>query len=359
MKAMVLAAGRGTRLRPLTVACPKPLVPWFDRPLLAWALDRVARCGADPVVVNAAVQADAVGAAVARWATGRRRPRVFVSVEPRPLGTAGGLARARHWLEGDDLLVVNADIVTTIDLDAARRAHAASAADVTLVVVEAAAHGVAPNVVVDDGGRVRWLAGVGPADGRRARFAYTGMLVASPGLWRWIPQAPPPTRGWCLKEDVLWPMLRAGAPVRAWIGDGLWSDVGTPRTYLQTHLRVLGDPALLAHWTPAEAVEDPVGVWRCGDVALAPRCRLAPPVWLGTQVRCDAGARVGPHVVVGRGARLSGGAVVRDCVVWATATVAAPVQRAVVWVERPGGPARTEPVPTDSVAGGHRDPSAK
>ena len=163
--AMILAAGLGTRLRPLTDVLPKPLVPVGDRPMLAHVIERVRAAGCAPIVVNAHHHADTVARACAELGA-------TVSREDEDLlGTAGGLSRARPLLGGGDVLVHNGDVLANASLADLLEAHRTRGSAATLLVVpRAAGEG---NVGFDDRGSVVRL--------RKETFASSRSLGESSG----------------------------------------------------------------------------------------------------------------------------------------------------------------------------------
>ena len=209
MKAMILAAGRGERLRPLTDTVPKPLVAAGGRPLVAWHLERLAAAGVREVVMNVSH----LGAAIeARLGDGRPwGVAIAYSREPVPLETAGGIATARALLGEAPFLLVNADVWCDVDFGAlARRTLGDALAHLVLV----------PNPPFRPQGDFSLRDGrVGDADA--PRYTYAGIAVASPRL---VDGIAPGTRA------PLAPLLRAAAAagrVSGEIHGGAWSDVGT------------------------------------------------------------------------------------------------------------------------------------
>ena len=137
MKAMILAAGLGTRLRPLTDTIPKALVEVRGRPLLAWVIDRLAQYGFTDIIVNAYYLADQIEAFVDRYPeeTGIDGLRLVVSREEKLLGTGGGVQHASWFFDdGEPFLVHNTDIITDLDLNRLMKAHQQSEALATLAV---------------------------------------------------------------------------------------------------------------------------------------------------------------------------------------------------------------------------------
>jgi len=281
--AMVLAAGFGTRLRPLTDNCAKALVPVGDRPALAHVLDELTAAGITRLAVNAHHRANDVRAFVDGLGV-----RIEVSEEADLLGTAGGLAKAAPMLGPGDVLVWNGDILARIELPRLIDSHSFSNAEATLVV-EKRSPGEGP-VGTDEEGRIvrlRTLRSGAEAHGGE----FLGVSVVGRALRDRLPE-----RG-CLVADAWMPALRRGAQLRAFFHEGPWRDIGTIASYLAANLDWL-DTRRLAHWA--------------GDGAT-----IVPDVSLDRSI-------------VGRGAVAEGrGALVR-CVVWPGARASAPLRAAVV-----------------------------
>ena len=326
MRAMILAAGEGTRLRPLTSEVPKPLVPLFNRPLLFHALHRARDAGVAEAIVNAFHLGHLVVGAVGVGVPGG--PRLRISEEDTLLGTGGGLARAGWFFRDEqDFVVLNGDVVCDVDLAAAVAAHRATGAVATLVVVRrpdlpAALHKVAWN---EQTGRIVEVDGVPLAGGPGlARGIYTGVLVGSRALLDVLPKDGPA----CLKEDGFWPLLRAGASLHAHETTAYWSDVGTPARYLDTHLELLarGSAPL-----PPDYREIDAGVFAHPSARIADDAALTAPVVVGPGTRIDPGAHVGPGVVLGADVYLTADVRISESIVWDGVIVRGESHRQIWW----------------------------
>ncbi|HWS75109.1 MAG TPA: nucleotidyltransferase family protein [Quisquiliibacterium sp.] len=226
MRAMILAAGRGERMRPLTDRCPKPLLPVGGKPLIVWHLERLARAGFREVVINHAHLGEQLEAELgdgARWGLS-----IAWSPEASALETAGGIANALRLLGAQPFLVVNGDIWCDFDFGRARSIALqmdASRLDAWCVLVDNPAHHPRGDFALDRG----WLAD--RADGLRLTFS--GIGIYRPSLFRGIEPG---------ARAALAPLLRAAAGAgRAgaeWHA-GRWIDVGTPErlAQLDTELR--------------------------------------------------------------------------------------------------------------------------
>jgi N-acetyl-alpha-D-muramate 1-phosphate uridylyltransferase len=208
MKAMVLAAGRGERLRPLTDRMPKPLVPVGGKPLIAWHLERLAASGCREAVANVSHLAGQIVEYVQSSSFGLR---VAFSREAEPLETAGGIAQALPLLGPPPFLLVNGDIYCEIDFRPLL-AHELGDNLAHLVLV--------PNPPQHPKGDFSLDAGA-IGNGGTPRYTYAGVAVLSPRLLEGV------QRG---AKAPLAPLLRSAADQRLITGEifrGLWQDVGT------------------------------------------------------------------------------------------------------------------------------------
>jgi len=295
---MVLAAGLGTRLRPLTDHLAKPLLPILGRPLLGTILDRLAAAGAEAVAVNTHHRSGDVRDFVAGSG---HASRVTLYHEPGILGTGGGPANARDLLAGGErFLLHNGDVLCDADLEALAADHAASGAVATLLLTD---WPEVNTVVVDPGGTVLRIgrAGAPPAFEVR-RLTYTGIAVFERGFLDYLPEGPS-----SLVDALRRVMAEKPGAVRGFAPGGfLWSDLGTLTRYLDAHRGLLGGR-------------------RSGETAGA-------RVHAAEASAVDAGARVEGFAVLGRGARVENGARVREVVLLDGAVVPAgtAVARAVI-----------------------------
>lgn len=274
--AMVLAAGLGTRLRPLSLELPKPLFPVGDAPQIAHILERLRAHGIERIVANAFWGAEHIEAFQACDAELR------VVVEPELYGTAGGLWNARERLGDGPVLVWNSDAFCNLDIRTIDRPLRGLA---ELVVVEPGPHRPA-NIGLDDDGRVVRMRAERLPRGHETKEAhFAGIHVLSPELRQRLP------RVGCLVGDVYLPALREGGALFATLHSGTFVDAGTPARYLEANLAWLA--------------------LRGESAFVAPHARVAPGVEL-------------TQSVVLAGARVEGEGVLERSVVWPGAVAVAP-----------------------------------
>ncbi len=297
--AMVLCAGLGTRLRPLTDERPKPLVPVGARPLAAFALDALARHGVRHVVANAHHLAEQVEPALRPYADARGMS-LTVLREETILGTGGGIRNALPHLGGGDFVVFNGDVLSAPDLTRAVAHHRATGARMTMVLREDPRAERAGVIELTADGRVVRMLNEGPAwSAPTTRCLFSGVYVLSSAVGPDLPDEG------CVVRHTLRRLLARGERVSGVIDDGPWYDLGTPQAYLDANLALLRGEISLPGWSA------PTGAVLVGRNVDASNVTLADSV-LGDDAR-----------VTGRGA-------VRACVVWDGATVEAPSERVIL-----------------------------
>jgi mannose-1-phosphate guanylyltransferase len=222
---MFLCAGLGTRLRPLTLELPKPLVPVGDRPILAHLVNYVRKSRGEPRIVNTHHRPEAFESFIKSEGNG-----MSVSYEPELLGTAGGLAAVRHHWGSVPIVVWNGDIFAQPNLSALVSACVGVAASLA-VVERPVGEGTCG---LDSEGRIVRLRG--ERFGTEQTGAdYMGVFALEPSQLAYVP-----LRG-CIVGDYFLPRLRRGDTLRGVTGHGEFSDVGTPSAYLRENLRWLGE----------------------------------------------------------------------------------------------------------------------
>ena len=292
MKALLIAGGLGTRLRPLTFTRPKHLLPIAQRPHIEHVLDLLVRHGVTDIVLLSSYLADAFAAVIER--AHQRGIEIEVAHESEPLGTAGALKNAEHLVGEETFFAFNGDVLTNVDLSALLDFHRASGADGTILltpVKDPSAYGVVPT---DERGRVvRFVEKPAPEDAVTNEIN-AGVYVLEPSVLSSIPSG----RAVSIEREVF-PVLASRGVLYARSTDAYWMDIGTPEKFLQANLDALAGRFA----TDAVARPGP-------DAVVA-----------ATDVRIDDGARVS-SACLGRGCVVESGALVRNSVLLDGVTVA-------------------------------------
>jgi len=227
MKAMVLAAGFGTRLRPYSNYRPKPLFPVLGKPLLLHTLASLRAAGFVDILVNCHYLKEQVATILAS------EKKVVVQEEEEILGTGGGMRRALDFLGGEPALVINGDIFHNIDLASVHAHHLAGGADITLVLHDLPRFN---QVALDDDGRIISFR---DKKARGRLLAFTGIHLINPDLLSSLP-------GDCFLDiiDCYEKWLKQGVTINGLMVDGhYWTDMGTPADYLALNGHLLKNHA--------------------------------------------------------------------------------------------------------------------
>lgn len=306
MEAVVLVGGQGTRLRPLTLTTPKPMLPAANVPFLSHQLAIARAAGVEHVVLATSYRAELFAAYFGDGsAVGMRLDYV---TETEPLGTGGGIRNVVDRLESgpdDPVVVLNGDVLSDHDLAGQIAGHCESRAAVTLHLVHVDDPRAFGSVPTDADGRVTAFVEKSPRP--VSNQVNAGCYV----FRRSVLDAIPPARVVSVERDVFPQLLRAGEMVRGHVDDGYWLDVGTPAAYVRAGADLvrglIRSPALSV---TGEATVDP-------SADVHPDATLTGGTAVGPGARVDAGAVVDGSVVmagavIGRGAVVGATALGRD-----------------------------------------------
>jgi NDP-sugar pyrophosphorylase family protein len=304
MKAVILAGGEGTRLRPLTLTLPKPVVPVVDRPFLTHQLDLLSRVGVTEIVFSIAYQPERVRRVFGDGEHIGRR--IHYAVEETPLGTGGAVRNAVPYLD-DTTIVFNGDVLTDVDLPAVVERHRQSGARATLVLTPVANPSAYGLVETDAHGRVlRFIEKPQPSE-ITTDTINAGIYVLDTSSLDLMPGGV----NYSIERGFFPGLLQRGDHVGAFVHRGYWIDIGTPEKYLQVHRDILGGRFPV----PLDGVARGGGyVHR--EAAVDEGAELAGPFYIGPGCDVRAGAVIGPDAVLTRDVTVEPGARVRDSVVW-------------------------------------------
>lgn len=306
MFAVVLAGGEGTRLRPLTHTVPKAMVPVLNRPFLEHVIEHLARHSVSDAAFTLGYRADQIEA---HFASRRfRNVRLHFTREETPLGTAGGVKALSPTLT-ETFLVLNGDIFTDLDLTAALEFHRRNRALVTIVLTPADDPTPYGMVETEPGGRIRRFLEKPSPEQVTTVWVNAGTYLMEPSALDLVPQ-----NGHYMFERGLFPtLLERGAPLFAYKSTGFWTDLGTPRRYLDLHKHLLlgrvGTPV------PGQVIRP--GVWAGRGWEMDASAVLHGPIVLGAGCKVGAGAVLQGPLVMGDGGVIDEDARVSRSVLWA------------------------------------------
>ena len=312
MKAMVLAAGLGERMRPLTDYLPKPLLPIANRPVMSYILEHLARHGFTEVIANLHYGGDEIAA---HFGDGSRYGvHLSYSHEEKLWGIAGGVRRCRDFFGEDTFLVIGADDLTDMDLTALVQAHRRVGAIASIGLVEVEATSQYGIVVTDGEGRIERFVEK-PRGEPPSRTANTQIYLFEPAAFDFIP----PDQVYDFGFGAFPKMVAAGSPFYGFSLPGYWRDIGSLEAYLAAQEDVL--EGRVRARVEGEQISPGVWVGKGGEVD--PQAELTAPVALGDGCRVGAKASLGGATCIGSHVEIGEGSWLRHTVVWEGAHVPA------------------------------------
>ena len=294
--AVVLVGGQGTRLRPLTLATAKPMLPTAGVPFLAHLLSRIRAAGLVHVVLGTSYRAQTFRDYFGDGA--RVGLEIDYVVEDTPLGTGGAIRHVADRLRGSTAMIFNGDILSGVDLGALHRTHRAAGAEVTLHLVRVPDARRFGSVPTDAEGRV--TAFVEKSDSPPTDQINAGCYV----FQRSVLEAIPAGRVVSVERETFPGLLAAGAHLHGYVDSSYWLDLGTPAAFVR------GAADLVQGVAPTSALPGPVGT-----ALILPGAVVAPDAVV------DGGATIGAAARVGAGARVDGSVLLDGAVVEAGAQV--------------------------------------
>lgn len=321
LRALVLAAGLGTRLGEMSDELPKPLVPVCDIALIRYAIALLAGHGTTEIAINLHHKGELISKELGTGAD--LGVTITYSHEEQILGTGGGIAKISDFLTAGgtrDFFVVNGKILSDADLHALRARHEHARAAATMLLKEVPDAEKWGAIETDRDGHVLRIIGQGPSTAPAAHSAmFTGIHVLSPRL---VARLPEEGESDSIRQAYL-PALMDGERILALLHPGYFHEHSTPARYLEGNLNALYGKVKL-RYAPGALV----GV--APDAKIDPSARIHSPVRIGAGATIGAGCEIGPGVVVGHGANIAAQVKLERVVVWPGAQVTASATDAIV-----------------------------
>ena len=328
MQALILAGGPGTRLRPLTVYTPKPVVPVCNRPFLLYQLDTLRRAGVTDVTLSLSYQPHKIEEKLGDGSD--YGVHLSYTVEPQPMGTAGAYRFAADLIR-EPTVVFNGDIVTDLDLRAAIREHNERKALATVVLAPVENPSVYGVVETHAGGRVKSFSEKPRAEEVSVNTINAGTYILDPKVLDLIPEG----ESYSFEYGLFPKMLMRGDGFYAHVPEGAyWLDIGAPSRYLQVHQDILAGRVRSVQLKKRRGECELATVAEVDELSLlGDDCTVKPGAQivnsvLGEGVHVEEKARIEnsviwPHTRVSAGAHLSHAVVGRGCHIGRAAQVGA------------------------------------
>ena len=303
MKGLILAGGKGTRLRPLTINTPKPVVPVANSPFLLYQIDLMQSGSIDEIILSLSYQPRKIedllkdGSDYGVW--------IRYAVEGTPLGTGGAFKNAEEHIDSTTV-VFNGDVLTSLDLAAVIARHREKGAVATLVltpVENPSAYGLVETS--PDGWVQRFVEKPGP-DEITTNMINAGIYVLEPSVLKYMPKG----EAYSFERGLFPTLLEHKEPVLSFILDRYWIDIGTPRKYLEVHHDILAKRFASPRVSPNMLDRS----------SLASGAIIDEKSIIDQDVTIRSGVRI-ENSVIGRNCKIDEGAHIIDSVVWSGNTI--------------------------------------
>lgn len=306
MKAVVMAGGEGTRLRPLTSNRPKPLVPILNKPCMQHSIELLKRAGIKDIVVTLYYLADEIQGYFGDGS--ELGVNLIYTIEDTPLGTAGSVKKAEEYLKDDTFIIVSGDALTDLDVDRALAYHREKQSVATLVlqhVENPLEFGV---VITNDEGRIRRFLEKPSWGEVFSDTVNTGMYILEPSIFEYME----PEKSYDWSQDIFPRLLKDEKSMFGYVMGEYWTDVGSLQQYRQAQYEMLGGKTKL----PIDGRREGGAIWIGEGTEIDPSAQIVGPVLIGKNCRINASAHIGPDTVIGDNCIVGEGATLQRAIVW-------------------------------------------
>lgn len=314
MKAVIIAGGLGTRLRPLTYNIPKPMVPVANIPFIVHQIELLRQHGIREIIINIHYLSEQIRGLLGEG--GKWGVKLYYSIEEKPLGTAGAVKNAEEFFDAEPLIVFNGDILTDINLSQIIDYHKKKKAQATLTltrVEDPTAYGL---IILNQEGRVinflekpSWeqLANMEAAGSLNTINA--GIYILSPKVFQTVPRGVE----YSFERQLFPILLRSGEPVFGYVSDRYWMDIGKVSQYRQAHEAILrNEVAVKLYGTRVDH-----RAWIGDGVQLDKSAKLQGPAILGRGVKVGANTKIKDFTIIGDESVIGAEVVLERAIVWA------------------------------------------
>ncbi|MDD4835043.1 MAG: sugar phosphate nucleotidyltransferase, partial [Lutispora sp.] len=305
IKAVIMAGGKGTRLRPLTCGIPKPMVPIFDKPVMEYTIKLLKKNGIDSIAVTVAYLPQVI---MDYFGDGKNNEvKLHYFIEDIPLGTGGSVRNTGNFFDST-FIVMSGDSLTDLDLTKALKFHKNKKSKATLVLRREPVpieYGV---IITDaDGSIVRFLEK--PSWGEVfSDTVNTGIYILEPEVMEYFS----PGDNFDFSKDLFPKLLRDRVPIYGYITKDYWCDIGDLASYRQTHFDILDRKVRVE----LDAVENSKGIWLATGAQIDSNVRLIPPLYIGKDTVIENNALVDSYSVISQNCRIGSHSKIKRSVIW-------------------------------------------
>jgi mannose-1-phosphate guanylyltransferase len=306
MKAVIIAGGLGTRLRPLTYNTPKPIVPVVNRPFVVHQIEHLVKHGVDEVILNLHYLSHEIKKALgdgSRWGI-----KIHYSIEHEPLGTAGAVKHAEKYFDDQPLVIFNGDVLTDVNISKVVNFHRQKNALVTLTLTEVEDPTPFGLILTDKQGRVKKFIEKPGWDVVTAKTINAGIYVVDPKIFKDVPKG----KRFMFERDLYPALLERGEPIYGYLSHAYWVDIGNPDKYKEAH------QAILRHEVAVKINGTRINgrFWLGKDTHPHASVKFVGPSIVGEKVKLGKETEIRDYVVLGDQVSVGEHCVLERAIVW-------------------------------------------
>lgn len=309
MKALFLAGGMGTRLRPLTDDLPKPMVPMMGRPLLERNMVKLKECGVDEIILSTCYKPQKIEE---YFGDGIKLGfKIHYVCEDIPLGTGGAIKNTEEFFD-DTVIIFNADILSEINIIDMMKFHKEKSAAVTIAVTQVenpSAYGVIE--YNEDLYAESFTEKPKPSE-IRSNYINAGIYIFEPYVLKEIPDFQVVS----IERETYPLLLEKGYPIAVYKSDAYWMDIGTVEKYVQAHEDILNGTCPMI-----EFKEENQGIFIGENTIIHPSTKIIAPVYIGENTKIGAHSIIGPDTIIGNNCTLGINNIITDSIIWDEITI--------------------------------------
>ncbi len=304
MKALFLAGGIGTRLKPLTDDLPKPLVPIMTKPILERNILKLKELGVDEIILSTCYKGDKIEK---YFGDGTKMGlKIDYICEDTPLGTGGAIKNAEEFFN-DAFIIVNADILSDIDITDMMKFHKEKSAAVTIAVTKVenpTDYGV---IEYDKNLYAKSFTEKPEPSEVKSNYINAGIYIFEPNVLKEIPEE----QAVSIERETFPLLLKKDYPIAVYKTDAYWMDIGTSEKYNQVHQDILDGRCHLP-----EVKDENQNIFIGENTTIHATAKIIGPVYIGENAKIGAYSTIGPNTVIGNGCRVGISNVIIDSIVW-------------------------------------------
>jgi mannose-1-phosphate guanylyltransferase len=310
MKALFLAGGMGTRLKPLTDDLPKPMVPMMVKPLLERNMLKLKGFGVDEIILSTCYKPQKIEE---YFGDGTKLGlKIHYICEDIPLGTGGAIKNAEEFFD-DTFIIFNADILSDINISDMMKFHKEKCASVTIAVTQVknpSAYGV---IEYNKDLYAQSFTEKPKCTDLKSNYINAGIYIFEPNVLKEIPDSQVVS----IERETFPQLLKNGYPIAVYKSDAYWMDIGTIEKYVQAHQDILNRDYHLP-----EIMDKNQNIFIGKNTIIQPSAKIISPVYIGENTKIGAYSTIGPNTVIGNNCKVGTNNIITDSIVWDKMSIA-------------------------------------